>query len=136
MYNYIYKDEEIQVKFWGGTSFMNKVILMGRLTKEPELRFTPNNKAVCKFSIAVKKGFKKQGEDEKADFFTVVVWEKLAEFCNKYFKKGKRISIEGRLETRTWEDREGVKRYVTEVIAQKVYFADSKSEEEMMELSA
>jgi single-strand DNA-binding protein len=115
---------------------MNRVILMGRLTKDIELKFTQSNKAVCNFSIAVKRGFKKQGEEEKTDFFNVVAWRKVAEFCTKYFNKGQRISIEGRLETRTWEDSEGIKRHVTEVIAQNVYFADGKKEGKMMNISS
>jgi single-strand DNA-binding protein len=106
---------------------MNKVILMGRLTKDPELRFTSgSNTAVCNFTIAVNRQFQKQGEERKADFLPVVAWSKNAEFCGKYFTKGQQVAIVGRLETRTWDDNEGKKHYITEVIAEEAHFADSK----------
>ncbi|HHW31341.1 MAG TPA: single-stranded DNA-binding protein [Clostridiaceae bacterium] len=106
---------------------MNKVILMGRLTKDPELRFTSvNNIPVCTFTLAVNRRFVRQGEERQADFIPVVVWNKLAEFCQKYFQKGQQVSIVGRIQTRSWEDNEGKKHYVTEVIAEEAYFADSK----------
>ena len=106
---------------------MNKVILMGRLTKEPELRYTTsNNTAVCNFTLAVNRRFQKQGEERKADFIPVVVWGKQAEFCEKYFAKGRQVAVAGRIETSSWNDNEGKKRYKTEVVADEVYFADSK----------
>jgi single-strand DNA-binding protein len=102
---------------------------MGRLTKDPELRFTSgNNTAVCSFTLAVDRRFKKEGE-QKADFISIVAWTKLAEFCGKYFQKGRMVAVVGRLQTRTWEDNVGKKRYVTEVIADEAYFADSKKAE-------
>jgi single-strand DNA-binding protein len=108
---------------------MNKAILMGRLTKEPEMRYTSsNNTAVCNFTIAVNRRFSKQGEEKQADFIPVVVWDKLAEFCGKYFQKGRQVVIVGRIQTRTWDDNEGKKHYVTEVVAEEAYFADSKKE--------
>ncbi len=106
---------------------MNKVILMGRLTKDPELRYTSNNNtAVCSFSIAVDRRFSKQGEERQADFFNIVAWRNQAEFCSKYFNKGLRVVVVGSLQNRTWDDNEGKKHYITEVIADEVYFADSR----------
>lgn len=106
---------------------MNKVILMGRLTKDPELRYTTNNNtAVCSFTLAVDKGFAKQGEERQADFIPIVVWDKQAEFCSKYFTKGRQVAIVGRMQTRTWDDNEGKKHYITEVVANETFFADSK----------
>jgi single-strand DNA-binding protein len=107
---------------------MNKVILLGRLTKEPELRFTStNNTAVCSFTLAVERRVK-QGEEKQADFIPIVAWSKLGEFCGKYFQKGRQVAVVGRLQVRTWDDNEGKKRYVTEVVADEAYFADSKKE--------
>lgn len=109
---------------------MNKVILMGRLTKDPELRYTnTNNVPVCSFSLAVDRRFAKQGEEKQTDFFPVVAWNKNAEFCSKYFTKGKKVVIVGRLQTRTWDDNEGKRNYITEVIAEESYFAESKKAE-------
>jgi single-strand DNA-binding protein len=108
---------------------MNKVILMGRLTKEPELRFTStNNTAVCSFTLAVERRVK-QGEEKQADFIPIVAWSKLGEFCGKYFQKGRQVAVVGRLQVRTWDDNEGKKRYATEVVADEAYFADSKKAE-------
>lgn len=108
---------------------MNKVILMGRLTKEPELRYTSaNNTAVCTFTLAVNRRFKQEGQPD-ADFITIVAWGKTAEFCGKYFEKGRQVAVTGRMQTRTWDDTEGKKHYVTEVVADEVYFADSKKSE-------
>jgi single-strand DNA-binding protein len=105
---------------------MNKVILMGRLTRDPEIRYTSsNNTAVCNFSLAVNRRFKQEGQAD-ADFINIVAWAKLAEFCGKYFQKGQQVAVVGRLQTRTWDDSEGKKHYVTEVIADEAYFADSK----------
>lgn len=109
---------------------MNKVILMGRLTKEPELRYTSgNNTAVCSFTLAIDRRFSKPGEEKQADFIPVVVWSKLAEFCGKYFQKGRQVAVVGRIQTRSWDDNEGKKRYVTEVVAEEAYFADSRKGE-------
>lgn len=109
---------------------MNKVILMGRLTKEPEVRYTQtNNTLVASFSLAVNRRFVKQGEERQSDFFNIVAWGKLGEFCSKYYKKGQQVAIIGRLQTRSWEDENGQKRYATEVIAEEAYFADSKKDE-------
>ena len=103
---------------------MNKVILMGRLTRDPEVRYTQtNNTLVASFSLAVNRRFARQGE---ADFINVVAWSKTGEFCSKYFKKGQQVGIIGRIQTRTWDDDQGQKHYVTEVVAEEAYFADSK----------
>ena len=108
---------------------MNKVILMGRLTKEVEVRYTQtNNTMVASFTLAVNRRFTRQGEERQADFINIVAWNKTAEFCSKYFNKGQQVSVIGRIQTRTWEDEKGQKRYVTEVIAEEAYFADSKKE--------
>ena len=108
---------------------MNKVILMGRLTRDPEVRYTQtNNTLVASFSLAVNRRFVRQGEERQADFINIVAWSKLGEFCSKYFKKGQQVGIIGRLQTRTWDDDQGVKHYVTEVVAEEAYFADSRRE--------
>ncbi|MDP4119282.1 MAG: single-stranded DNA-binding protein [Bacillota bacterium] len=106
---------------------VNKVILLGRLTKDPELKFTSgNNTATCSFTIAVDRRFNKQGEERQADFIPIVLWNKTAEFVSKYFQKGSMIVIVGRIQTRTWDDSEGKKHYVTEVVGEEAYFAGKK----------
>ncbi len=108
---------------------MNKVILMGRLTKDVEVRYTSSsNTLVASFNLAVNRRFVKQGEERQADFFNIVAWGKLGEFCSKYFKKGQQVGIIGRLQIRNWEDDQGQKHYVTEIIAEEAYFADSKKD--------
>ena len=110
---------------------MNKVILMGRLTRDPEIRYTQtSNTVVASFSLAVNRRFAKQGEERQADFINIVAWSKLGEFCGKYFKKGQQVGVVGRIQTRTWDDDQGQKHYVTEVVAEEAYFADSKKEAE------
>ena len=110
---------------------MNKVILMGRLTRDPEVRYTQtNNTLVASFSLAVNRRFARQGEERQADFVNIVAWSKTGEFCSKYFKKGQQVGVIGRIQTRTWDDENGQKRYVTEVIAEEAYFADSKRDGE------
>ena len=107
---------------------MNKVILMGRLTKDVEVRYTQtNNTMVASFTLAVNRRFAKQGE-QQADFINIVAWSKTAEFVSKYFKKGQQVVVVGRLQIRSWEDEQGQKRYVTEVVAEEAYFADSKKD--------
>ena len=108
---------------------MNKVVLMGRLTKDPEVRYTQtNNTLVASFSLAVNRRFAKQGEERQADFINVVAWNKTGEFCSKYFKKGQQVGVIGRIQTRNWEDDQGQKHYITEVVAEEAYFADSKKD--------
>ena len=108
---------------------MNKVILMGRLTRDPEIRYTTtNNTLVAIFSLAVNRRFARQGEERQADFINIVAWDKNGEFVSKYFKKGQQVGVIGRIQTRTWDDDQGTKHYVTEVVAEEAYFADSKKE--------
>lgn len=108
---------------------MNKVILMGRLTRDPEVRYTTNNNTlVCSFSIAVNRRFVKQGEERQADFINIVAWDKQGEFCSKYFKKGMQVAIVGRIQTRNYDDKDGKKVYITEVVAEECHFADSKKD--------
>ena len=102
---------------------MNKVILMGRLTRDPEVRYTQtNNTVVASFSLAVNRRFARQGEERQADFINIVAWSKLGEFCSKYFKKGQQVGVIGRIQTRTWDDDQGQKHYVTEVVAEEAYY--------------
>lgn len=104
---------------------INKAILMGRLTRDPELRRTDSGKAVCNFTVAINNGY---GEEQRADFVSCVAWNKTAEFVDKYFAKGRMIIVVGRIQARTWEDRDGKKNYVTEVIASEVAFGESKKD--------
>ena len=107
---------------------MNKVILMGRLTRDPETRYTQtNNTLVSSFSLAVNRRFVRQGEERQADFVNIVAWSKLGEFCSKYFKKGQQVGVIGRIQTRTYDDNNGQKRYITEVVADNVEFLGSKN---------
>ncbi len=101
---------------------LNKVILMGRLTRDPELKYTPSNVAVCSFSIAVDRRYARPGEQRQADFINIVSWRNTAEFVSKYFVKGQLINVCGSLQTRTWDDAQGVKHYATEVVADEVNF--------------
>lgn len=108
---------------------MNKVILMGRLTKEPEVRYTQaTNTMVTSFTLAVNRRFVKQGEERQSDFINIVAWNKTAEFVSKYFSKGQQVGVIGRIQTRNYDDEQGVKHYITEVIAEEVYFAGEKKE--------
>lgn len=108
---------------------MNKIILMGRLTKNPEVRYTQtSNILVATFSLAVNRKIAKQGEERQTDFINIVAWNKIGEFCSKYFKKGQQIAVVGRLQTRNYEDNNAQKHYIVEVVAEEVYFADSKKE--------
>lgn len=109
---------------------LNKVILMGRLTKDPELRYTPNNIPVCSYTIAVDRNYARQGEQRQTDFIPVVSWRSNAEFVSKYFSKGKMIIVVGSLQVRTWDDQEGKRHYITEVIAEETYFGESKRDAE------
>ena len=107
---------------------MNKVILSGNLTRDPEIRTTPTDRTVASFSLAVRRSWKKNEENQPdADFFNVIAWERLAEFCRNYLMKGTKIIVEGRLQTRTYEAKDGTTRYVTEVVANEIEFAGSKN---------
>ncbi len=105
---------------------LNKVILMGRFTRDPELRSTPQGTSTCSFSLAVDRNFARQGEERKADFINCVAWRQTAEFISKYFQKGSLAAVEGSIQTRTWDDQEGKRHYATEVLVNQVYFAESK----------
>ena len=107
---------------------MNKVILMGRLTRDPEVRYSQGAEplAVARYSLAVNKRFKRQGEPD-ADFIPCVAFGKNGEFTERYFRKGQLVSVVGRLQVRNWEDDEGRKRVTTEVVVEEQYFADSKN---------
>lgn len=107
---------------------MNCVNLIGRLTKDPDIKYTQtNNTAIANFTLAVNRRFTKEGQPT-ADFINIVAWGKTGEFCSKYFKKGMQVAIQGRIQTRNWEDDQGQKHYATEVIAEQCFFADSKRE--------
>lgn len=109
---------------------MNKVILMGRLTREPDIRYTQStNTMVTSFTLAVNRRFVRQGEERQADFINIVAWNKTAEFISKYFKKGQQVGVIGRIQTRNYDDEQGIKHYITEVIAEEVYFAGNRKEE-------
>lgn len=106
---------------------MNNVSLVGRLTKDVDLRYTTkNSKAVGSFVLAVNRDIKKVSGEKTTDFIPVVTWGKTAEFASKYFIKGQRIALQGSIHTRMWEDDQKKKHYVTEVVADRVFFADSK----------
>lgn len=105
---------------------LNKIILMGRLTRDPELRKTGNGTAVASFSLAVDRDFKGQNGEKETDFIDIVAWRGTAELVCKYFTKGRMMVVEGRLQIRDWTDKDGGKRRSAEVIADNVYFADSK----------
>ena len=108
---------------------MNKVILMGRLTKDPEVRYTQSGEpmAIARYTLAVNKRFKKQGEAD-ADFIPCVAFGKQGEFAEKYLAKGRQVAVVGRLQVRNWEDNEGKKRTTTEVVVEEHYFAESKGD--------
>ena len=107
---------------------MNKVILLGRLTKDVETRYTQTNNAlVATFTLAVNRKFAREGEERQADFINIVAWGKTGEFSSKYFKKGLQVAVIGRLQNRSYENNSGQKKYITEVIAEEVYFADSNN---------
>ena len=108
---------------------LNKIILMGRLTRDPELRRTGSGTAVTSFSLAVDRDFKAQNGDKETDFIDVVAWRSTAEFVSKYFRKGRMVAVEGRLQIRDWAEKDGTKRRSAEVVADNVYFADSKRDD-------
>jgi single-strand DNA-binding protein len=105
---------------------LNKVMIIGNLGKDPEMRFTANGSAVTNFSVAVSRQF--SGADgerrDETEWFNVVAWNKLAEQCNQYLQKGRKVYVEGRLQTRSWDGQDGVKRYRTEVVANEVQFLE------------
>ena len=106
---------------------MNKVFLIGRLTRDPELRYTGSNIPVASFTVAVNRTFTNAQGEREADFIPVVVWRKQAENVKNYLNQGSQVAIDGRIQTRSYDDTDGKKRYVTEVIADNVQFLDTKS---------
>ena len=105
---------------------LNKIVVMGRLTRDPELRRTQNGTAVTSFSVACDRDFKSQSGEKETDFIDVVVWRTTAEFVSRYFTKGRMAVVIGRLQLRDWTDRDGNKRRAAEIVAESVYFGDSK----------
>ena len=110
---------------------LNKIFLMGRLTRDPELRHTQTGTAVASFTLAVDRDFKDRSTGERGtDFINVVAWRQTGEFVSRYFTKGRMAVVEGRLQMRDWTDKDGNKRTAAEVVADNVYFGDSKKESE------
>ena len=109
---------------------LNRIVLMGRLTRDPELRRTQSGNAVTSFTLAVDRDFKSQSGEKETDFIDIVAWRNTAEFVCNYFTKGRMAVVEGRLQIRDWTDRDGGKRRSAEVVADNVYFGDSKRDGE------
>jgi single-strand DNA-binding protein len=110
---------------------VNKAIIIGNLGKDPELRYTNSGTAVAHFSVATTESWNNkqtQNREEKTEWHNIVVWGRMAEICNEYLKKGRPVFIEGRIQTRSWEDKEGHKRYTTEIVANNVQFLGSRGE--------
>jgi single-strand DNA-binding protein len=105
---------------------LNKVILIGRFTRDPELRATPQGTSTCSFSLAVDRNYQSAGGERQADFINCVAWRQTAEFISKYFQKGNMVCVEGSIQTRSWKDNEGNNRYATEVVVDRSYFVESK----------
>ncbi|MCI6265836.1 MAG: single-stranded DNA-binding protein [Erysipelotrichaceae bacterium] len=113
---------------------LNKAILIGRLTRDPEVRYTQSNRAVAQFTLAIDRPFTNQETGEReADFLNIVIWDKPAENVGKYTHKGSQVAVEGRIQTRNYENNEGKKVYVTEIIASRVQFLDSKKDDSKFE---
>lgn len=112
-------------------SGVNKVIILGRLGQDPELKYTPNGNAVCNISVATSESWtdkNTQQKQEKTEWHRVVTWGKLAELCNQYLGKGSQVYLEGKLETRSWDDKDGNKKYTTEIVANTAQFIGNKNE--------
>lgn len=105
---------------------LNRAILMGRLTKDPELKQTPNNVSVATFSLAVDRNYQSDKDNKQTDFINIVAWRHTAEFVSKYFTKGQLVAVEGSIQTRSYQDKDGNNRTVFEVVADQVYFAEKK----------
>ena len=108
---------------------LNTVTIMGRLTKDPEIRTTPSGTPVTNFSIACDRDFVSNGGNRETDFFDVVAWRGTAQFVGKHFTKGRMAVVEGRLQVRTWKDNDGNNRRAVEIVAENIYFGDSKKTE-------
>lgn len=107
---------------------LNHIVLMGRLTRDPELRHTQSGTPVASFTLAVDRDYAPKGQEKETDFLDIVAWRHTAEFVSKYFSKGRMAVVSGRLQIRPWEDRDGNKRKSAEIVADSVYFGDSKKE--------
>lgn len=105
---------------------LNKVILIGRFTRDPELRSTPQGVSTCSFSLAVDRNYQSAGGERQTDFINCVAWRQTAEFISKYFQKGNLICVEGSIQTRSWKDNDGNNRYATDVVVDRSYFVESK----------
>ncbi len=114
---------------------LNRVILMGRITQDLELKQTPSGAGVLSFNLAVERSYSKQGEDRETDFITCVAWNKTAEFINNYFGKGRMIALEGQLRTRTYDDKNGSRHYITEVYVDSVSFTGEPKQQEQQKPS-
>ena len=107
---------------------LNKVILVGRITQDPELRTTPSGQTVCNFGMATNRTWSQNGQkQEKAEFHNIVLWQKIAEIASQYLKKGGLVLIEGRIQTRSWEDQSGAKKYKTEIIGESMQMGPRNS---------
>jgi len=111
-------------------SSLNKVFIIGNVGKEPEMRFTPSGKPVTSFTVATNEKF---GNNDHTEWFSIITWNKLAETCNQFLQKGQQVFVEGRLQTRSWEDNDGGKHYKTEIIANKVLFLGQRKQGESQE---
>lgn len=109
---------------------LNKIVIMGRLTKDPELRYTQSQTAVASFTLAVDRDYAREGAEKETDFINCVAWKGTADFITRYFLKGQMIVLSGRLQIRSWQDKDGKTRYSAEVVADNVYFGESKRESE------
>ena len=107
---------------------LNDVVIMGRLTRDPELRRTQSGTSVASFTLAVDRDYKPDGGERECDFFDCVAWRGTGEFVSKYFSKGRMAIVSGRLQTRSWTDKDGGKRKSVEIVADNVYFGDSKKD--------
>lgn len=105
---------------------LNKAILMGRLTRDPELRQTPNGISVVTFTLAVDRSYAKAGTEKQTDFIDIVAWRSTAEFVSRYFKKGMQVAVTGRIQTRKWKDQNDQRRVSVEIVVDEAFFADSK----------
>lgn len=105
---------------------LNTAVLMGRLTADPELRHTPNNVTVTSFALAIDRSYVKAGAERQVDFIDIVAWRSTAEFVCRYFRKGQLVAVQGSIQTRSYQDKEGNKRKAFEIVADNVYFAEPK----------
>ena len=115
---------------------MNKCILIGNLTKDPELSTTTNGVAVCRFSIAVSRRYSNSDGERETDFLNIVVWRSLGENCHKFLKKGSKVGVVGNIQSRSYDAADGTKRYVTEIVAEEVEFLSTRTQDEQTRSSS